>query len=122
MKDFLTNDIKISIVNHCEDNGETVSVERKVWCNDEVIYVDTMSPTVYHNCNDRISALVNWLSERTYPKSEQLNDVIEARREIIEEGCIHLRTLLNLKLKVLKARLYLVLLKLKNLLLGGVAP
>lgn len=122
MENILVSEIQITTTHHCEDNGAVVWVERNVFHNGELVYQDRQSPAVFSKCCDRIAAVEEWLSERVYPKTEQLHDIIEARREMIKEGRIHCLTLLNLKLKVLKARLYLVLLKLKNLLLGGVAP
>ncbi len=55
MKDFLVNDIKISIIHHCKDNGEVVSIERTVSQNGEIVYSDKQSPNIYFNTRDRIS-------------------------------------------------------------------
>lgn len=96
-------------------------VERTVILNGEIMYTDRITARMYKDGNDLITQVRRWLygrdSHRT--KMEQLGDVLEARREIIEQGRVQFLTLLNLKLKVFQCRLYLGFLKVKQFLLGG---
>jgi len=97
-------------------------VERTVILNGEIMYTDRIKIQMYTEGKDPITILRRWLYGRRNQrpaKVENLRDVIEARREMIEQGRIQFLTLLNLKLKVLQCRLYLGFLKFKHFLLGG---
>ncbi len=122
MEKTIVNDINITTYYHCKDDGEVVWVERVVSQFGDRVYSDIQSPTIYFKRKDRISEIENWLSEITHPKTEETREVIEAYREIVEKGRISFFTFFNLKVKVLKMRLYLGFLHFKNFLLGGVAP
>ncbi len=118
MQEILVNKIEITTIHHCKENGEVVTIERIVTQNGLVVFQDNQTPNLYFKCRDKIAALEKWLTESLYSKTEQINDIIEARREMIEQGRIQFLTLLNLKLKILQCRLYLGFLKFKKFLLG----
>lgn len=120
MKDFVYK-TEIITTHHCEDNGEIVSVDRVVSVNGEVRYQDTMSPEVYLGLDDRLADLDKWLNGIFESDTDNIKDIIEARREIIKQGRISFLTLLNLRLKILKAKFKLLLVKFKHFLLESIA-
>ncbi len=118
MQEILENKIEITTIHHCKENGEVVTIERIVTQNGLVVFQDNQTPNLYFKCRDKIAALEEWLTESLYSKTEQINDIIEARREIIKQGRIGLFTFFNLRVKILQARFQLGFLKFKNFLLG----